>query len=166
MNGDFEEPLSGLPFDWVLDRIRGASTEIVATGADQNHALRVVFHATEVPYRHVFQTLLLPSGRYQFSGEVRAELRNERGMQWTIRCADSDELLGSSERVAGKLSWQIFDMTFEVRAARNCRAQVLRLELAARIPAEQQAAGTIWYDNLVIGRASAEPVPMAQSRPR
>jgi tetratricopeptide (TPR) repeat protein len=151
-NGGFEEPPSGLPFDWGLGRVRGAATEIVETGGD-NRALRVAFHGGLIPYRHVSQTLLLPAGKYRLSGQVRPiGLRNPRGMQWTISCADTQEVVAETERVSGSAPWTDFAVDFEVPDGLACRAQVLRLALAARVDAEQEAQGEIWYDSLAIER--------------
>ena len=154
-NGDFEFPISGLPFDWVFENVRGAQSDIAPAGAGGN-ALRVQFHNTRVPFRHVSQLLLLPPGGYRFSGAVQSvDLRNERGVHWTLSCAGGKgELLGETERVAGTRRWTDFELEFNVPSGPDCQAQVLRLVLAARIPSEQKAAGQIWYDNLKIVRAA------------
>jgi hypothetical protein len=43
-------------------------------------------------------------------------------------------------------------MSFDVPEGDECRVQEIRLVLAARIAAEQEAAGEIWYDSLRIER--------------
>jgi hypothetical protein len=142
-----------VPFDWRIDRVRGADTEVSETGSDGNLALRLKFHGIRVPYRHASQILLLPAGQYRLSGQVRAfSLKNERGMQWTISCADDRKVLAATERVSGSQPWSDFEVIFVVPGPASCRAQNLRLELAARIEAEQQISGEIWYDGLQIVR--------------
>ena len=151
-NGDFELPVSGLPFDWVIGSIRGASTDIVETGdKDYGHGLQVVFANTRVPYRQVSKLLVLPPGGYQLTGQVKADrLMNERGMVWRIFCADDTKLtLATSEPVMGTNDWHSFATAFEVPAT-GCTAQWLRLELAAQFPIEEQVSGAVWYDDLVI----------------
>jgi hypothetical protein len=150
-NGGFDHPVSGLPFDWMIGDVRGARTEIVVD-ENSNRALRVEFYNTRVPFRHVSQLLLLQPGTYKLQGEVKsAGLRNARGMQWTISCAEGrGQQLGATDRVADTMPWSSFEMSFDVPAGDGCRLQVIRLVLAARIASEQEAAGTIWYDSLRI----------------
>lgn len=156
-NGNFERPVSGLPFDWMIGGVRGATTTIVDTGdKDHGHALRVVFGNTRVPYRQVSKLLVLPPGKFELSGEVSADhLVNERGMMWRIFCADDAKVtLATTGPVAGTSSWHGFHTRFEVPPT-GCKAQWLRLELAARFPIEEQVSGAISYDNLAIRWASA-----------
>jgi hypothetical protein len=152
-NGGFDHPVSGLPFDWTIGAVRGARTEIVVD-ENSNRALRVEFHNTRVPFRHVSQLLLLQPGTYRLQGEVRSVgLRNERGMQWTISCREGKrQQLGATDRVRGSTGWTAFGMSFDVPEGDECRVQEIRLVLAARIAAEQEAAGEIWYDSLRIER--------------
>jgi hypothetical protein len=152
--GDFSRPPSGLAFDWVIASVPGAHTEVVATGEEsRGAALRVTFSNTRVAYRHTSKLLLLRPGTYAFGGVVRADnLVNERGMTWRISCAEGDhEALAETARVAGTTSWQAFTEDFTVPPT-GCRAQWLRLELAARVAVEQQVSGEIWYDDLAIAR--------------
>ncbi|MCX7064817.1 MAG: hypothetical protein NT024_09755, partial [Proteobacteria bacterium] len=97
--------------------------------------------------------LALAPGEYQLQGNVRVDnLRNERGLQWRVVCADDDRrVLAETERVSGTEPWQPFSAVFSV-PERACRAQWLQLTLAARIPAEQYISGQAWYDDLRIIR--------------
>jgi hypothetical protein len=150
-NGGFDTPISGLPFDWTIGNVRGARTEIVVDDKS-NRALRVEFYNTRVPYRHVSQLLILRPGRYRLVGDVMSvDLKNERGLQWTVSCA-SGEQLAATNRVTGSTPWTKFEASFDVPDRAECRGQEVRLSLAARIAAEQEAVGEIWYDNLRIER--------------
>jgi hypothetical protein len=162
-NGGFDYPPSGLPFDRVIENVRGARTEIVVD-ENSNKVLRVEFHNTRVAFRHVSQLLLLQPGFYRLTGAAKSvDLRNDRGMQWTISCADGQQLV-STDRVAGTRPWSAFDVPFEVANREGCRVQSIRLVLAARIPAEQEIGGEIWYDDLRIVRgettAASQPDKM------
>jgi hypothetical protein len=156
-NGDFEQPISSLPFDWTIGNVTGAATSVVAAGDDnRGQALRIVFANTRVAYRHVSKLLVLPPGNYRLSGLEKADgLVNERGMQWRVFCAEGDkQTLGASPGLVGSGGWREFEATFAVPSTR-CKAQWLRLELAARNAIEEQVAGAVWYDRLAITRADA-----------
>jgi hypothetical protein len=150
-NGGFErEPLDA-PFDWTIQAIRGARAHLTSD-IKGGRVLTVQFYRTRVPFRHVSQTLLLEPGAYILSGEVAARsLENPRGLQWTISCAGGrQERLGETRRVSGTLKWEPFELEFHVPQEAGCEAQVLRLELPARIAAEQEISGDILFDDLRI----------------
>jgi hypothetical protein len=161
-NGDFETPSTGAPFDWSMRPIDGAQSRIAEYGSGGDGALQVQFYGMRVPFRNVAQTLLLSAGRYRLSGEVIADLDTPRGMQWTIACPDRREILGETALVSGRTPWTKFDLIFDVPEGGNCRAQFLRLELAARIPSEQEAKGDIWYDDMRITRLPPGDAPSAE----
>jgi hypothetical protein len=119
-----------------------------------NRALRVQFHNTRVPYRNIAQLLLLKPGSYILSGRARAaSLKNDRGLHWTIACyAGKRERLGETQRISGTLAWTTFSTSFAVPTEAGCEGQVLRLELPARVPAEQEISGEIWFDDMEITR--------------
>lgn len=156
-NGGFDHPISGLPFDWTVAYVRGARTSIVVD-AESNRKLRVEFHNTRVPYRHVSQLLILQPGTYQLTGIVTSlGLANDRGMQWVISCVGgAGQQLGATDRVSGTNPWRDFILPFEVPNSDDCRVQEIRLMLAARIAAEQQVAGEITYDSLHIERRGTQ----------
>jgi hypothetical protein len=170
-NGDFELPPTGLPFDWSIGKIDGATTELVDTG-DKDHgvALHVVFAGARVAYHHVAKLLLLPPGTYRLNGMVKADdIENARGVVWRMFCADApDQTLGTTPAVTGTNDWTSFTASFEVPPT-GCRAQWLRLEVAASVAIEQQISGTIWYDKLSIQRvdtpAAAEEPPASSPGP-
>lgn len=151
-NGGFEQPIGGgLPFEWAIGSVRGARVDVIVD-RDGQRRLRVEFHNTRVPFRHVSQLLLLQPGRYRLVGEARlAALENDRGMQWTISCAGvPNRTLGQTERMRGTVPWSRFEAVFDVPP--ECEAQMITLVLAARIPAERQVSGVAWFDSLQISK--------------
>ncbi|HEX2255452.1 MAG TPA: hypothetical protein VHG92_01905 [Afifellaceae bacterium] len=153
-NGGFEEPPTGFLFDWSVEPVAGARAEFATIpDGDGSRGLRIQFHDRQVTFRHVRQLLMLMPGRYRLSGRAKAEgLRNARGLHWTLTCADErDTRLGATERISGTTRWHGFEAVFEVPAS-GCRAQWLRLELAARIAAERHSAGAAWYDDMAVSR--------------
>lgn len=157
-NGDFRFPLSGLPFDWTITPIAGAETAIESTLGGED-ALHVQFYGGRVPFANVTKLLVLPPGRYVLRGRERAdELETERGMAWKIVCAGPDpQPLAATEPLKGRSGWEDFEVSFAVPLS-GCPAQWLRLELDARSALEQDVdGGSVWYDDLTISRAPAEP---------
>jgi hypothetical protein len=72
-------------------------------------------------------------------------------MHWVLSCAGGDKTpLGATARMSGTAPWNDFEFYFAVPDTPGCEAQLLQLQLAARIAPEQQISGGIWYDSLRI----------------
>jgi hypothetical protein len=152
VNGDFEQVLSGTPFDWRLGSVRGARLEISdAQRASGQMSLEIEFLDTRVAFRHVQQLLLLEPGKYHLKGKFLTHaLRTVRGLRWRITCLGrGGRLLGSSNPLLDGAGWREFDLIFNV-PGKGCPAQWLTLVLPARIASERQIAGQIWLDGLQI----------------
>lgn len=147
-NGSFEhEPLPG-GFDWQFDEVPGASIDLESRdGISGNKALHLNFEGRRVPFNGVRQTLVLPAGSYRFSGKGLAEnLMTELGLVWSVQCLGSGETLATGEPWKGRsVQWQAFSLDFTV-PREHCSAQSLVLKLPARIAAEQEIAGSLWFD--------------------
>jgi hypothetical protein len=154
-NGGFEFAPTGLAFDWSLDPVEGAEVDVVPSpDAGRGNALRAEFSGRRVPFQHVSQVLFLAPGAYRFTLKGKAEgIDNERGFWWQVSCPDGT-LLAATERLSGTTPWAEFDADFRVPAT-GCATQTLRLSLAARVPIEQEVAGTVWFDDLAISRHPA-----------
>ena len=150
-NGGFELEPSQLGFDWRFGRVPGAQISLSqVTGSEGQLALRVDFEDRRVPFRHVRQLLALVPGTYQLKGRVRTDdLRGERGLVWTLTCAEDGRIIGETDPVTGRHAWQSFARDFTV-PAEKCGGQWLTLRVPARIPAEQRLGGTAWFDDLSI----------------
>jgi len=150
-NGSFEQEPSQGGFDWRFGEIAGAHIgREQTTGAKGNLALRIMFSDDRVPFSHVRELLALPPGKFRLGGQARLEdLRTDRGLVWTVTCAESGALLGQTEPMSGVHDWEHFSTDFEVPAS-NCGGQWLTLMLPARIPAEQRIGGAVWFDDLRI----------------
>ncbi len=151
-DGGFELTPDNAGFGWQFNRVAGATIRQEATpGAINAQALLVEFHDQRVPFEHVRQTLVLPVSRYALSGRVRVDdLRNERGLQWVLRCPNGTEL-GATTRFNGNSAWRSFTLEFTIPAT-DCTLQTLMLRLDARIKPEQMIGGRIWFDGLRIQR--------------
>jgi YD repeat-containing protein len=150
-NGGFEFEPSQLGFDWRFGQVPGARvSRAEVTGSEGQYALRVDFEDRRVPFRHVRQLLALAPGTYRLQGRVRTDdLRGERGLVWTLTCAENGRRIAETDPARGRHGWQGFERDFEVPPA-NCGGQWLTLRVPARIPAEQRLGGTAWFDDLGI----------------
>jgi hypothetical protein len=150
-NGAFQYPLSGSEFDWKVMQSLGADVEIAGGPAPDPQTLRVEFSGARVDFHNVSHLLVLPSGSYRLTGEVEGEsLHTQRGLWWRIFCAERpNPSLGETELVADSTPWRVFTLSFIV-PTNGCQAQVLQLELPARVALEQVIAGVVSYRNLAI----------------
>jgi hypothetical protein len=156
-NPGFEKQPSGLPFDWVIQQGTGATIDIAALPNEADaRALRLDLGPGRADFRGVTQLLMLTPGTYRLAGKMKGESRGQRGLQWTVRCAGKGgPSLGEAPMFVGvALAWTEFDLTFTVPDT-DCRAQELRLALAARSASEQLVSGSVWYDDMQIARLPA-----------
>jgi hypothetical protein len=155
INPGFERPLAGVPFDWTIASPRGSAVRIAdSPDGAEGRTLRLDFTGGRVAFRHVSQTLLLAPGDYRIAVRGRTEeLRNERGLWWTLSCAAGPQL-ATTERISGSTPWTMLEMQVSIPAG-GCEAQVLRLELAARVPLEQQVSGAAWFDDVQVTPSGA-----------
>lgn len=161
-DGGFDGSGRGPFLGWIIRRIPGSDTWI-GIEVDGERMLHVRFHDRRVPYANVQQALMLPPGRYQLSARARLmDLRAARGLRWVLGCAGAAEPIARTELLQGSSDWRPVTAHFEVPAG-DCGGQWLRLELEARIAAEQQIAGDAWFDDLEI-RPEPDPAATAASR--
>lgn len=152
-NGGFEREPSNAGFDWRFMRTPGAYVErLPVAGANGEVALRVSFEGRRVDFQHVKQLLALAPGRYRLLGRERSEgLRSERGLVWSVRCADNNQTIASSDPLKGSSPWRPFTVDFSVPAG-SCGGQWLQLAVPARIAAERRIGGSASFDDLRIVR--------------
>jgi hypothetical protein len=157
-NGDFEQPLSFLPFDWTFPSPWTSNPRIVDSGDPKyGRAMRLTFTGRRIDHRIVEKVMTLTPGRYRLSGSARAEdLRGERGLVWRVFCLAKDgaNLATTTPPLIGTFPWQDFSIDFEV-PAEGCRGQTLRLELPIRAEIERVIGGEVWFDNIVVERQPA-----------
>jgi hypothetical protein len=150
-DGDFTEPPTRLPFEWMIGSTAGASVDLIGSEEvpEGKKALRVEFSGLKVPYLSVAQTLHLPGGPYSLTAEAMTEdLRAARGVVWRVSCMSGKALvLGETEPLAGSRPWRQVGVTFEVPAG-QCDFQELQLVVRANSPIEQVAAGMVSFRRL------------------
>lgn len=155
-NGSFEANPSGLPFDWNIPSGAGVTIDIVGRpDLPGQRALLMTFAQGRVEFRGVAQLIMLSPGNYQFKGTYRGQLTGRRGLAWRVTCAGAGKgPIGESPMIVGSAPvWKDIEFSFTVPET-DCRAQLLRLELDARMASEQLVTGSIWHDELRIARIS------------
>ncbi|MFZ1536453.1 MAG: hypothetical protein WAT23_03605 [Chromatiaceae bacterium] len=151
-NGDFELPLTGLGFDWQVDRSDRVEIGRAAFEGDNRQALRLRFRLMRTPFKHLTQPLLLSPGTYEVVGSYRGlELMTDEGFRWVVRCRVPDQtLLGESERIFSADTWTPFRFQIEVPAA--CIYQEIRLVSAAGTTTTTATDGELWFDGMSLQR--------------
>ncbi len=149
-DGGFENrSRSGSPFDWSIRPPEGIEVAVRPSPEGRGHALWLEFLGRRAAFRDVRQLLRLQPGQsYVLQWRSRLEeLQAARGLQWTVTCADGrgEPLLATAPQ-AGSSGWRVQQVRFAVPD--DCGAEWLTLELEARIPAESQAFGSAWFDDV------------------
>ena len=147
-NGNFEDPLDGLPFNWVFDSISGAEIQITeAPDRGNSRALRIQFSGARAKLGRVGQLLMLAPGSYDLELAVKSSsLRTERGPVWQISCAESRVLLAETKPVTGTTPWTDLKIRFSVPSS-GCNAQWLQLIVPARTASESEIEGEVWFQS-------------------
>ena len=155
-NGGFEQPPSGLGFDWVLDERSPAHSADFPAGSGRvgRRALRVAWSGKRIGGPAVWQHTALQPGRYELAGLARLDgLQSVRGIQWAVRCdPDTREVLGHSQRFVGSGEWEPF--AFRVEVPPRCAGQRLQLEPVGMNEGTVFVSGRAWFDDLRISRVN------------
>lgn len=153
VNGGFEGQPTGAPFDWTISGGPGVTIDIAErTDAGGQRALYLEFGPGRASFGGVAQIVMLSPGTYRLSGRLQGEISGRRGLQWRVKCLGGGQLQAEAQMFVGSApTWTAFETVFEI-PAENCRAQELRLALAARSASEQLVSGSIWYDDLKLVR--------------
>ena len=139
-NGGFDAVGPYRLLDWQIEQPPGTDIQL-PRGADGKSVLRIDFHNQRIRFDGVRSTLLLPPGQYLLTGQVRSDLQAAHGLRWTLQCPSGQQ---HSELFAGKTPWRGFSMP--VLVDDSCLLSTLKLEVYARIAAEQHLNGWIEFD--------------------
>jgi hypothetical protein len=156
-NGDFELPITGLPFDWSFPGNAGADRAIIDTReTGRGKALRLAFADKRINRLLAIKLLALPPGRYRLSVDARAfDLRTEVGLVWNLVCPGQKPIaLASTPPLKGTVPWRTLKAEFEV-PPEVCHGQRLTLDHPARAELERQIGGEAWFDSLAVERLAA-----------
>jgi hypothetical protein len=151
INGDFEEDILNMGFDWRINPTEGAYVGIDRTEFHSpSQALTIQFMRKQnVDFRGVFQYVKVePDRAYQFRGFIKTEaITTNSGPRFEIRDAYDGALLGASENFTGATGgWTPVDINLES----SPRTHLVIIELA-RPPSEKLdnlIAGKVWIDDI------------------
>ena len=157
-NGDFEQPISNVGFDWIVPKQDGVNVDVQSIqGARGRRALRIEFVRKRWSGVPVQQYLVLAPGKYRFEGRGRADgLDTWIGTQWSVYCLQTGgtpgRRLATSDRFRGTSDWVDFHDDFVV--PKDCQVQMLRFELAGAkqdlVTPENVVTrinGNVWFDD-------------------
>ena len=116
-NGSFELVPSGAPFDWVFKKGAGVNIKFAPRpDKDRQKALLIEFGPGRVDFSGgITELVLLPPGEYRLEGTYKADLISQRGLQWSVRCADAAIPIGVSTTMNGSSPvWDNIDLSFTV----------------------------------------------------
>jgi hypothetical protein len=156
-NGGFEIKPAPTPFDWAIPSSSGTIVDIRTPPGETGRSLYVGFIGQgRVELQPVHQTLVLQPGQYRLVHRQKGEVIGRRGVQWTVTCVNPDVRIGESPMFVGtQAEWKDVEARFKV-PDETCRAQTLRLILAARSASEQIVKGAAWFDDVRIERVLPE----------
>ena len=122
-NGNFENPPSGLPFDWRMEPGLNAVAGFAGPAADgRGRLLHVTFGPGRVKFPELSQLVFLAPGHYRLEGKLRGTITAKRGLRWQLTCAtgshralaETDMLMGETEQ------WRIFTLEGDVPQSEDC----------------------------------------------
>jgi hypothetical protein len=153
-NGNFEQPFARDGFDWETSAgpagRAGALAERRRLPA-RGPVLEIQFTGKPIAATPIRQVVFAGPGRYVISGQYRTEnLRTEKGLVWTVRCAAgkaANRAGASAPLVDSQGTWAAF--RFEASLPADC-GPVSSLQVETADPSESNAGlrGRIPFDTL------------------
>ncbi|BAO43669.1 tetratricopeptide repeat protein [Thiolapillus brandeum] len=121
-------------------------------GSEGEKSLHILYKGSNTPVKQVYQYLLLGKGEYLLQLRFRVDrLRIASGLHWVVRCAGGEErILGSTTPLVGASDWDLQQLHFKVPNTRDCRGQLLRLEISDAQGDSQSVEGEVWFDRFSI----------------
>lgn len=148
-NGRFRSQGGGSPFDWTIP---ADATGILSLGEGEDGAgLRAVPVDRSPASALVSELLVLPPGAYRLSGRVSipgASTVQSDGFDWSLRCAESGQVIGHAGAAPAGEGWTAFAEIFTVPVD-GCQGQWLEL---LRHPTfdEPASASPVLFDQMTL----------------
>ena len=158
INGDFEEEISNMGFDWRISRVPGVYAGRDTTNyRSPSHALLVQFSGKEnLDYAFVYQFVKVsPKSSYRLQAFMKTEgITTDSGPRLEVRDAyDYSALYKLTDNLVGTTEgWVPILLDFTAGPKTNLLAVTLRRPPSQRI--DNRIAGKVWLDDLRITRLS------------
>ena len=152
-NSNFEQALSGRPFDWRVGDMPGVSVSQTTDTTSQGNqsTLKVQFQGKPVKQIGLTQYLYLPAGKYELNIDLDAvNLKAPKGLFVRITCLDPRRTVSKLDIPAGSYRDRILQSTF-VLPDSSCK--MLQLGMGTDLIAESfryRYAGTLSIRNISI----------------
>lgn len=148
-NGSFEQAFIADGFDWEMNTAAPSKTGVHIERPPHGERGRVLlldFTGRPVAQPMVWQALVLPPGRYQFTGDYMSrQMRTEQGLAWRFTCsAGSRELARTAPIRDTRGQWRQMDLVLSVPA--DCGAVVLQLRTELQSEALSGLRGQVGFD--------------------
>lgn len=145
-NGGFTNGAGAVAFNWT---IAPDAQGVASLGAgDDGTGLRVT--PVDRPTPFVRELLVLPPGDYVLKGKVRipdAANPQDGGLAWTLRCAQSGQVLARAEHLKAADAWTSFSFAFSAPDS-QCQGQWLELTRPGSMTAGDGAP--VWFNDFSI----------------
>jgi tetratricopeptide (TPR) repeat protein len=156
LNGGFEDPPSGIAFDWQIhssDQAQAARDCGIANSG--KCSLRVQFDAKEnLAYDGVSETVIVAPGVYRLEARIRTNgITTDQGVRLHIFDSTNPERLNLlTNSIAGTVDWTTVRQIFTVPA--DTHAIVIQLARSRSEKFENQIKGTVWLDDVSLSPAT------------
>ena len=145
-NGRFALDGGDVAFNWI---VAPDAQGLASLGAGEDGSgLRVTPIDRATPF--VRELLVLPPGRYALKGKVRvadATSPRDEGLVWTLRCAESGQVVARSDPFKAGDGWSGFSLGFVVPQG-QCQGQWLELTRPASLASTDGAP--VWFNDFSI----------------
>ena len=149
-NASFEYEPTGTALDWSItpDQHAEASWDVV-TASKGSRSLKVRFDGeANIAYRHVYQKVVVNSGRMRFRAAIRAHgLTTDQGVGFRIYDAERQSRVDlRTKTVSGTCDWKTLETRFSVPR----QSRLLQIELVRQPSSkfDNKLAGTVWIDDI------------------
>lgn len=160
INGDFEEPLLGMGFDWRVYPVGGVYVAVDQTTYHSGgHSLLIKFPGTQnFDYHAVYELVRVTPGRsYRLRGFAKAEgITTDSGPRLEVRDAYDSRLLAKfSDMVTGTTTgWTALSIDFT--AGPKTDLVVVGVSRLQSEKIDNQIAGKVWVDDVRLTQATDE----------
>jgi tetratricopeptide (TPR) repeat protein len=160
INGDFEEDLLNMGFDWRIAQVEDANVRLdQTTYHSPGHALLIQFLGKQnVDYHHVYQYVVVePKCHYRLRGYMKSEgITTDTGPRLEVRDAyDPSALAKSSEGLTGSTTGWV-PLILDFATSPKTDLIIVRIARPPSLKLDNLIAGRVWVDDLRLSEVQVE----------